>query len=144
MKRDKTEKKFLKNQRDPQCRNGKLTFFIWDPQCRNGKLTFFIWGVLLVSAAEDPNIEWYTKVVTVIQKAVQCCQVIYEEEERATTQTSPDHFRKRVDRIESSKEPEPVPSTSHMSGCNCSLPSVSCCWGSFSSTIFHLPYLLQS
>ena len=31
---------------------------------------------------------------------------------RATTQTLLDRFLKRVDRIESSKEPEPVPSTS--------------------------------
>ena len=34
---------------------------------------------------------------------------------RATTQTSLDHIFKRVDRIESSKEPEPLPSASGMS-----------------------------
>ena len=37
------------------------------------------------------------------------------EKKRATVQTSLDHFFKRVDRIESSKEPESVPSTSGMS-----------------------------
>ena len=34
---------------------------------------------------------------------------------RAITRTSLDRFFKRVDRIESSKEPEPVPSTSGVS-----------------------------
>ena len=41
--------------------------------------------------------------------------VNFQRCERATTQTSLDHFVKSVDRIESSKEPEPVPSTSGMS-----------------------------
>ena len=36
-------------------------------------------------------------------------------EKRGTTQTTLGHFFKRVDRIEHSKEPEPVPSTSNMS-----------------------------
>ena len=36
------------------------------------------------------------------------------EKKRATIQTSLDHFFNRVDRIESSKEPEPVPSMSGM------------------------------
>ena len=38
-----------------------------------------------------------------------------KKKKRATTQTSVDHFLKRVDRIESSKEPEPMPSTSGLS-----------------------------
>ena len=42
---------------------------------------------------------------------------------RATTQTSLDCFLKRVDRIESSKEPEPVPSLSGMSGIAACPPS---------------------
>ena len=42
---------------------------------------------------------------------------------RATTQTLLDHFLKRVDRIESSKEPEPVPSWSGMSGIAACPPS---------------------
>ena len=70
---------------------------------------------LLVFEAQDPNIEWYTKVAAAIQNAVQCYHVIYDEKERATTQTSLDLFFKREDRIESSKEPEPVPSTSGVS-----------------------------
>ena len=42
---------------------------------------------------------------------------------RATTQTLLDRFLKRVDRIESSKEPEPVPSWSGMSGIAACPPS---------------------
>ena len=70
---------------------------------------------LLVFEAQDPSIEQYRKVAAALQNAVQCYCVIYEEKNRATTQTSLDHFFKRVDRIESSKEPEPVPSTLGMS-----------------------------
>ena len=55
----------------------------------------------------------YTKVAAAVQNAIQCYHVIYDEKKRATTQTLLDHFFKRVDRIESSKEP--VPSTSGMS-----------------------------
>ena len=39
-------------------------------------------------------------------------ECIYDEKKRATTQTSLDRFFKRVDRIEPSKEPEPLPSRS--------------------------------
>ena len=70
---------------------------------------------LLVFEAQDPNLEWYPKVAAAIQNAIQCYLVIYDEKKRATTQTSMDHFFKRVDRINSSKEPEPVSSTSGMS-----------------------------
>ena len=70
---------------------------------------------LLVFEAQDLNIERYTKVAEAIQNAIQCYPVIYDEKKRATTQTSLNCFFKRVDRIESSKEPEPVPSTSGMS-----------------------------
>ena len=45
----------------------------------------------------------------------QAQDVIYDEKKRATAQTSLDHFFKRVDRIESSKEPEPVKSMSEVS-----------------------------
>ena len=45
----------------------------------------------------------------------EACGIIYYEQKRATTQTSLDRFLKRVDRIESSKEPEPVPSASGVS-----------------------------
>ena len=70
---------------------------------------------LLVFEAQDPNVEQYMKVAAAVQNAIQCYRVIYDEKKRATTQTSLDHFFKRVDRIEFSKEPEPVPSTSGMS-----------------------------
>ena len=70
---------------------------------------------LLVSEAQDPNVEWYMKDAAAIQNAIQCYHVIYDEKNRATTQTSLDQFFKRVDRIESSKEPEPVSSTSGVS-----------------------------
>ena len=59
------------------------------------------------------------KVAATVQNAIQCYRVIYDEKKRATTQTSLDCFFKRVERIESSKEPEPVPSNSGVS----SLPS---------------------
>ena len=70
---------------------------------------------LLVFEAQDSNVEWYTKVTAMVQNAIQCYHVTYDEKNRATTQTPLDRFFKRVDRIESSKEPEPVPSTSGMS-----------------------------
>ena len=67
---------------------------------------------LLVFEAQDPSIEWYTKVAAAIQNAIQCYHVIYDNKKRAATQTSLDCFFKRVDSIESCKEPEPVPSMS--------------------------------
>ena len=70
---------------------------------------------LLVFEAQDLNVELYMKVAAAVQNAIQCYHVIYDEIKKATTQISLDHFFKRVDRIESSKEPEPVPSTSGMS-----------------------------
>ncbi|KAJ8790809.1 hypothetical protein J1605_021237 [Eschrichtius robustus] len=70
---------------------------------------------MLVLEAQEPNVERYTKVAAAAQNAIQCYRVIYDEKKRATTQTSLDRFFKRVDRIEASKEPEPVPSTSGMS-----------------------------
>ena len=70
---------------------------------------------LLVFEAQDPNVAWYVKVAAAIQNAIQCYHVIYDEEKRAITQTSLDCFFKRVDRVESNKEPETVPSTSGVS-----------------------------
>ena len=70
---------------------------------------------LLVFEAQDPNVERYMKVAAVIQNAIQCYRVIYDEKKRAATQTSLDRIFKTVDRIESSKEPEPVPPTSGVS-----------------------------
>ena len=64
---------------------------------------------LLVFEAQDPNVERDTKVAAAVQNTIQCYCVIHDKKIRATTQTSLDCFFKRVDRIESSKEPEPVP-----------------------------------
>ena len=66
---------------------------------------------MLVFETQDPIVEWYANIETTVQNAIQCYHVICEEKERATIQTLLDHFFKRVDRLESSKEPEPVPST---------------------------------
>jgi hypothetical protein len=50
------------------------------------------------------------KVPSALQNAIQCCRVIYDEKEkRPTTQTSLDHFFKRIGRTESNKVPEPRP-----------------------------------
>ena len=68
----------------------------------------------LVFEAQDLNIEQHMKVAAAVQNAIQHHHVICDEKKRATTQTSLDSFFKKVDRIESSKEPEPVPSTSGM------------------------------
>ena len=48
------------------------------------------------------------------QNATQCYHEIYEGKRWAMTRTSLDRFFKRVDRTESGKEPESVPSTSGM------------------------------
>ena len=81
---------------------------------------------LLVFEAQDLNVEQYMKVAAAVQDAIQCYRVIYDEKKRATAQTSLDCFFKRVDRIESSKEPEPVPSMSGVSE-TAALTSVSYC-----------------
>ena len=70
---------------------------------------------LLVVESQDPNVEQHTKFAATIQNAVQCYCVIHDMGKRATTQALLDHFFKRIERIESSKEPEPVPSTSNES-----------------------------
>ena len=70
---------------------------------------------LLVFEAQDPNVEWYRMFAAAVQNSIQGHHVIYDEKKRATTQTSLDRFFKRVDRTESSKEPEPVPSMSGVS-----------------------------
>ncbi|XP_055253090.1 nuclear autoantigen Sp-100 isoform X4 [Moschus berezovskii] len=69
----------------------------------------------LVSEAQDSDIERYMKVVAAVQNAVRCYRVFHDEKNRATTQTSLDHFLKRVDRIESSEELEPVSSMAGVS-----------------------------
>ena len=64
---------------------------------------------LLVFEAQDPNAEQDMKAEATLQNAIQCYCVTYDEKKRATTQMSLDRFFKSVDRIESRKEPEPVP-----------------------------------
>ena len=85
---------------------------------------FFLFEeTLLAFEAQDLNIEWSMKVAAAIQNAIQCYHVNCDEKKRATTQTFLDCFFKRVDRIESSKEPEPVPSMSGMSEIEACPPS---------------------
>ena len=67
---------------------------------------------LLVFEAQDPNIEWYTKVAAAVQHASQCHMSSMRQSYYLDVTGS---FFKRVDRIEPSKEPEPVPSTSGVS-----------------------------
>ena len=74
----------------------------------------FIEEALLVFEAQDLSIERYTNVVATIPNATQSTVLSVmrkKKKKRATTQTSLDCFFKRVDRIKSSKEPEPVPLT---------------------------------
>ena len=82
------------------------------PNAGNGRGFSLSEEALLVLEAQDANVERSTKVAAAAQNATQCYHVIYDEKKRATTQASLDRFFKRVDRIESSKEPDPVPSTS--------------------------------
>lgn len=70
---------------------------------------------LLGFEVQDVNTEWYLKAAAAIQNTIQCYWVIFDKKQRATPQTSLSHFFKRVDRIESSNEPEPVPSTPSVS-----------------------------
>ena len=35
--------------------------------------------VLLIFEAQDPNIEWYTKVAAAVHSAIQCYRVIYDK-----------------------------------------------------------------
>lgn len=67
---------------------------------------------LVVIEAQDWNVQWYTKALALVQMQF-CCTTssVMRKKKRATIQTSLDHFYKRAHRTESSKEPEPVPST---------------------------------
>ena len=69
---------------------------------------------LLGFEAQDPSVGWYMKVAVAIQNVIQYYRGIYDEKKRATTQTLLDCSFKKADRIESSKEPDPVPSTAGM------------------------------
>ena len=65
---------------------------------------------LLAFEAQDPNVERCRKVAAAVQNAVQCYSVIHDEEKKSHHTDITGSFFRRVDRIESSKEPEPVPS----------------------------------
>ena len=67
---------------------------------------------LLVSEAEDQSIEQYTKVAAAVQNAVQCYWVFYDEKKSYHPDKAWIILFKRVDKIESSKEAEHMPSTS--------------------------------
>lgn len=91
---------------------------------RSGKRIFFKEVLLVLRASlvaevryRDPNVEQMSsfKSWVSIQNALQYSCVIYDKQRRVTTQISLDRVFKRVDRIEFSKEVEPVPSTAVVS-----------------------------
>ena len=69
----------------------------------------------LVSEAQDSGVERYMKVVAAVQNAVWCYHIIMMRKKEPQPRHRWIIFLKRVDRIESSKEPEPVSSTSGLS-----------------------------
>ena len=79
----------------------------WTPQEMARGFSLFE-EALLVFEAQDSNIERYMKVAAAVQNEIQCYCVIYDKKKRATTQTRLDRFFKKVNRIESIKEPESV------------------------------------
>ena len=97
---------------------------------------------LLVSEAEDRNIEQYTKVAAAVQNAGQCYWVFYDEKKSYHPDKAWIILFKRVDRIESSKEAEPYAINIRYEW-NQSPPSISYCWWPFSCTISHLLSLLH-
>ena len=70
---------------------------------------------LLVFEAQDLNVEWYMKVAAAVENAIQCYHLILMRKRELLPRHHWIIFFKRVDRIESSKESEPVPSTSGVS-----------------------------
>ena len=94
--------------------------------------------------AQDLNTERYTKAAVAVQNAIQCYHVIYDEKKRATTQASLDPFFKKVDNSTCSQQGTRTCAVSVRCEWNCSLPSVACCWRSFSSAISHFLSFLQS
>ena len=122
MKRDKRKRKYLKNRKR----------FTTQEIARGSSLLEEAW---LVFETLDPNVKQYTNFAAAVQKAIQCYCIIYDEKKKELLPI------KRIGRIESSMEPDPVPSASGMS-------EIAVClhllfrW-SFSSTISHLLSLLQ-
>ena len=108
----------------------------------NGKGIFFIWGGTVSFWGTGHEHRMVHKCCSSHSECNPVLPCHLWRKNRATTQTSLDRFFKRVDRTESSKEPELVPSMSGMS--EIAACPVSYCWGSFSSTISHLPSLFWS
>ena len=92
---------------------------------------------LLVFEAQVSNTEQHRKDAAAIQNAVQCNHPIYDERERATIQTSLDHFFQaaRQNWIQQGTRTRAINIRRKW---NFSLPSISYCWRSFSCTISHL------
>ena len=89
---------------------------------------------LIAFEAQELNIEWYTRVVTAfLHNAIQCYCYLWEQKELLSRQHRI-RFFKRGDRIESSKEPEPVPSTRGMSEIAACPPSPTA-----DNWLYHLP-----
>ena len=65
--------------------------------------------------AQNPNVEQHWKVAAVIHNAVQRYDVKYDARKKTAIQASLDRFSKKVDGIESSKEPKPLSSVSGVS-----------------------------
>lgn len=101
----------MKNWEDEERREEKETEE-WRDSWHRKRQEDFIWGGTVGFSGTGLNVDQYTKAAAAIQNAIQCYLVIYDKKKRAATQTSLDHFFKTADRIESSKEPELVPSTS--------------------------------
>ena len=77
-----------------------------------GQENFFIWGGIVNFWGTRPDCRAVHEGFSSCSASnlLLLCHLWWEK--RATTQTSLDHFPKRVDTVEPSKEPGPVPSTS--------------------------------
>ena len=97
---------------------------------------------LLGFEAQDVNVEWYPRVVAGIQNTIQCYHVIYDRKKELL----PRHHWI----VFSSESQTWIQQRTGTCAINIrleqsySLPSISYCWWSFSSTISHLLPLLQS
>ena len=98
---------------------------------------------VLVFEAQDQNVERYMKVAAAVQNAIQCHRVTYDEKKK---ELLPRHHWIVFSRgqIELNPARNRTCAVCARHEWNCSLPSVSYCWWSFSSTISHLLSLLQS
>ena len=91
-----------KGQRETRGRSSWKTEEIHDTGNGGGWGGSLLEEALLAFETQDPNVEQYMKVAAAVQNAIQHYHVIYDEKKkkkRATTQTSLNHFFKRVERI---------------------------------------------